>query len=31
MDSECRADSQIPDICCAQLIYEANGVEIRTR
>jgi len=31
MDSECRAQSSLPDICCAQLIYQSNGVEVRER
>ena len=31
MDSECRASTTLPDVCCAQLIYEANDVTIKKR
>ena len=31
MDSECRAKTNLLDSCCAQLIYESNGVEVKKR
>ena len=39
IDSECRLEDEendddkkdLKDVCCAQLIYEANGVEIKKR
>ena len=31
LDSECRAEEDLKDICCALLIYEANGVSIKKR
>lgn len=32
LDSECRlAKPDILDVCCAQLVYEANGVEVKAR
>ena len=32
LDSECRAEIEdVPDVCCALLIYEANGANIKKR
>ena len=31
MDSECRASTDLKDVCCALLIYEANDVIVKKR
>ena len=31
MDSECRSQSDLPDICCALLLYETSTVTVKKR
>ena len=31
LDSECRALNDLPDICCAKLVYEAFGAQVEKR